>query len=256
MSQEIATNSVIANQKVASVKVGMEFFMSFTMPSGNGTNTMMMQETATSAVNIPDKLMDMAVSMTIEIPNEGKQSMSGEIYLIDGWMYANPIAPTANNQWTKLKLTDELWAMQSQLLGMSDFLKSPVGLELLGNENINGVDCYVLSVIPNVSSLTSWMEGQMQAGQTSVDLSKIDISKMLQNYTIKEWIAKDSYLPSKLQIGIKMDGASLESSGYSSAAQMNMEMNATFMYYDYGKTVNIQLPPEALNATEITMPER
>lgn len=254
-AQEIATNSIVATGKMNSLKLSMDFAMSFTMPSEGATVTMSVQQTATGSVNIPDKQMDMVMNMVMEIPNQGTQNMAAEIYLIDGWMYMKANVPGVGDQCTKMKLTDELWAMQSKFSSMTDFLKSPIGLELTGSEKINGIDCYILNIVPDVTSLTNWIENQMQPGQTGINLSGLDMSKILQNFTVKEWVAKDSFLVIKQQVGIKLDMSSLASGSASGADQMKIDMNATLTYYDYGKPVNIQLPPEALNAPETTLPQ-
>jgi len=253
--QEIAANSISATAKMNSFKFDIDSSMSFTLPTEGTTTTMSMKQTATSAVNISEKQMDIAMNMVMEIPNQGTQNVTAEIYLVDGWMYMKANVPGVGDQWTKMKLTDELWAMQSKFSSMTDFLKSPVGLESTGSEKINGIDCYVLNVVPDIASLTSWMESQIQSGQTGIDLNGLDMSKILQNFTVKEWIAKDSFLVVKQQIGIKLDMSSLDSGNSIGANQMKMEMNVTLTFYDYGKPVIIQLPPEALNAKETTLPQ-
>lgn len=75
----------------------------------------------------------------------------------------------------------------------------------------------------------------MQSDQIYVDLNSVEISRILQNFTVKERIAKDSYLLVRQQIGINLDMSSLEPDSLSGTTQMNMEMNATLIYYDFGK---------------------
>jgi hypothetical protein len=251
---EIAVNSITATQKMKSLKFDMDSSMLFTLPAGKNAGTMAMQTTATAAINIPDQKMDIVMDIMMDIPNQGKQNMLAEIYSTDGWMYMKATAPGAADQWTRSKLTPEMWARQSQLAGMTDFLKAPLGLEFVGSENIGGVDCYVLNVNPDINSLAGWMAGQMPSGQTGIDVSNLNLSKILQSFTVKEWIAKDTYLLSKQQIGLKLDLASLQPTSPGGSGPMNMDMNATLTYYDYGKPVTIQLPPQALNAKELPPP--
>jgi hypothetical protein len=189
----------------------------------------------------------MAMDMIMEIPNQGQQNMSVDIYTVNGWMYMKADVPGIGNQWTKMKLTEEVWAQQSQLSSMTDFLKSPINLELFGSENVKGVDCYVLSINPDMKSLSSWMAGRMQSGQSSMDLSSLGTSEMFQGFTVKEWIAKDSFRVAKQQIRIKLNPTS--EPGINSST--NMDIQAVLTYYDYGKPVAVQLPAEALNAEEL-----
>ena len=213
---------------------------------------MTMQQTAVSSVNIAERKMAMVFSGVMEIPNQPKQNVSGAMYSIDGWFYMKASVPGVADQWTKMKLTDELWAAQSRLSSLTGFLKDAVALDLTGSERVGGVDCYVLSISPGMNSLSNWIAGQAQSGQSGVSLSGTDVSKVLQGVTLKEWIAKDSLLPVKQQIAIKLDMASMASGQTGSASQMKMDMSATLNFHDYGQAVSIQLPPEALNAKDLT----
>ncbi len=250
--EEIAANSFTALQKMTCLKFDMDLSMSLALPTGKETGTMRMLQTATSAINIPNKQMNMVMDMVMEVPDRDRQNMSAEIYSLDGWLYIKAEVPGMSDQWTKMKLTEEQWARQSQLASMTDFLKAPTSLDLIGNEKVGGVDCYVLSITPDIKSLATWMAGQMQSGQTGMDLSNVDFSKVLQSFMVKEWIAQDSYLLARQQIGLKLNLTSPEATD-SATPRTNMDMNATLTYYDYGKAVVIQLPPEALEAREIKL---
>ena len=154
-----------------------------------------------------------------------------------------------------MALTDEMWSAESQISSMSDFLTNNVNLELVGTEIVNGVDCYVFSINPDMKSLISWIEGQMQSEQANVNLNDADFSQMLKDFTVKEWVAKDSYLPVKQQISVTLNMPSIQTTSSTPSAPMSMDLNATLTYSDYGQQIYVQLPPEALNAKEITLPQ-
>lgn len=243
---EIAAGALKASQEMKSLKFDIDYSMSLSLPTGNETGPMSMQETGAGSIDIQQRQMDLAMNMSMDIPNQGKQNRTAEIYSTDGWMYVMVSVAGAGDQWTKMKLTDELWTAQSRISSVTDFLKSPVGLQALGSESVGGVDCYVLNITPDMTSLSNWVAGQAQAGQNGVNPGVTDMSKDFQNIVVKEWIGKNTLLPVKEIIAIKMDTTS-----GGSGSGMELQMNVSLAFHDYGTAVTVQLPPEALNAKEL-----
>ncbi len=242
-AQEIAMGSLKASQELKSIGFDLDFSMSLGLPN---MGTMNMQQTGSAVIDLGGKQMDMAMNMTMDIPNQGKQSGTGEIIAANGWLYMRTTVTGAADQWTKMKLTDDLWAAQNRFAGTTAFLTSPTGIVVTGSETIRGVDCYVLSIDPDMALLSNWVAGQTQPGQTSPSTSGADLSKTLESFTVKEWIAKSTLLPAKSQVSVKLNTGS-----GSSGAATEMQMNVVVTFTDYGKTVDIKVPEAALNAKEI-----
>jgi hypothetical protein len=252
--QEIAFNSLTAAEKMSTLKFDMDFNLKFDLGDGDQSHNMAMQETAIGTVNIPGKEMSLVADLIMNIPNQAAQNMSADMYSTGGWIYMNGNMPGSEAGWIKMKLTDELWMQQSRMTSLTEFLKSPINVEQLGSENIKGIDCYVLSITPDMKSIYDWMAGQTFAGQSGMDPARLNMSPPSGEFKIKEWVSKTGYLVTKQQIAIKFDissGAPATSTGPSS--QIAMDMNAIMNYYDHGKPVVIQLPPEALNAREMSL---
>jgi predicted AlkP superfamily phosphohydrolase/phosphomutase len=85
-------------------------------------------------------------------------------------------------------------------------------------------------------------------------MESVDLSKIFKSYSVKEWISKDGYLPIKADINVSLEilpqdmGETPESADMD---KMTINMSEQVKYYDYGKSVTIQLPPEAQNAEEM-----
>jgi hypothetical protein len=253
-AEKIAAKSITAIAKLQSFKFGMDFAMSSDFPIGGQTSTMTIQQTATGLVDILNKEVAMNAIMGLEIPSQAQQNVSAEIYIENGWIYTGTAMTGVTEQWSKMDLTDEMWAAQSQISSLTGFLDNPISLDLVGSENVNGTDCYVLSIYPEANALSNWMQGQMRLEQANVNLNSLDLSQILQNFTVKDWIAKDSYLPVKQQIGVNLDTSSIQTTSSADNTQMNINMNATLTYSDYDQPASIQLPPGAVNATALTAP--
>ncbi len=242
-AQEIAVGSLKASQDLKSIGFDIDFSMSMGIPN---MGTMNMQQTGSGAIDLGNRQMDLAMNLSMDIPNQGKQSGTGEMIATDGWFYMRTTVAGAADQWTKMKLTDDLWAAQNRFTGTTGFLTSPTGIVVSGSESVRGIDCYVLSIDPDMASLSSWVAGQTQTGQTAPSTGAGDLSKTLESFMVKEWIAKSTLLPARTQVTVKLNTGS-GTAGASTEMQMNVIVNFT----DYGKSVNINLPDAALNAKEI-----
>jgi len=72
---------------------------------------------------------------------------------------------------------------------------------------------------------------------------------MFQDFAVKVWVDINNFLPVRQQINIKYSPTSnVPGSTESGDNQMAMDMNASLNYYDFGESVIIQLPADALNA--------
>ncbi len=252
VAEDVAMGTIQASQKIESLAFDMSFSMSLSLPTDEGTRTMAMEQTGVGLINLADKQMSLDMNVAMDISNEGRQNATAQIYATDGWLYMKTTIPGGVDQWTKIKLTDEMWAVQSQFTSMIDFLKSPSGIQLMESEMVQGIDCYVIDIAPNMASLSDWAMGQTQQGQTGTTLNEGVSAEAFQNLSVKEWIAKDTMLPVKAIVEIVMDMSADSSISNTDNA---MEINASVTFHDYGTPVNFQLPSEAASAKEITTNE-
>ena len=247
-AQEIADNAVMNYPKVATVKMDMNVTMTVEVIGGTEAAKITMLENATSSLNIARTEIKMTMNVSGEIPGQGKQNISTEMYLVNGWMYIKVASPSGGEQWTKMNLTEQLWAAQNQLAQQVEFLKTAIEVISLGSEKVDGIDCYVLQVKPNMEALIQWVMAQQQT-QSGIDLSELNLAKLFKTTSIKEWIAKDSYLPVKVDMDVVLEmlpedvGATAKD-----FEKITMEIKGQVKYYDYDKPVTIELPPAALNA--------
>jgi hypothetical protein len=188
-----------------------------------------------------------------DIPGMGKQSMPMELYMVEGAIYTKIGIPGQGDQWIKMKLDDEMWKQQDQLAQQMEFLKTAGNVTLAGEETVDGIASYVLVIDPDMKALADWFMSQQQS--SVLDLSQLDLSKMFKSFSIKEWIAKDTYLPVKAEVIVLLEikpedvGAPADE-----LEKLTMEMKMTEKFLDYNKPVTIVLPEEARNAQEMPVP--
>jgi hypothetical protein len=254
--EQIVANTLGAYDDISTVKMDMEMTMAMDATGSEEPVNYQMNLKANGAVNIPETEMFMAMTMEMDIPETGAQNMSTDLYVVDNWMYMKLGLGVLGEQWIKSRMDENLWAQQNQLDQQMQLLKSAVKTRSLGKETVDGVECYVLEITPDMAALTNFIGSQLDAQAGADALDEVDLSKVFKSMTVIEWVAAGTCLPTKTEITILMEmnaedfGSSAE--GYE---QMTIDMVMTIKYSDYNKPVTIVLPPEAANAIEQSLSE-
>jgi hypothetical protein len=193
-------------------------------------------------------LMDMSMSMSGAGVDEESYAMTLELYLIDGMAYVNTDMLGMDSGWTKETASMDEW-------DEVDFVVSQMGLlelaelDVTGVEKVNGVECYVVQITPELANL--WQVAMQQADITGTGMfelpASVDFGEIIQDFSVKQWYAKDTYYMIKSAMDFSMyitpELVGEEGEGEVSAS-VNLGMNA----YDYDEPVSIVLPEEAREA--------
>ncbi len=121
---------------------------------------------------------------------------------------------------------------------------------LLDDAEVNGVDCYVLKIVPDekcweiLMNQSSIME-QSEMGMEMQNISDI-VNQSLSNMTLTEWIAKDTMFVMKTEAAMDM------TMNPDTEEEANVAMDYTMTFYDHNVPVTIVLPPEAESAVDIS----
>jgi hypothetical protein len=241
----------VANARFDSLKLDMDMTVNMKVVGGSDPGEMTMTGTGNGVVDIANHEMQMAMDLSMDIPEMGVQTFATESYLVGEWMYTSFEIPELDQQWLKTAVTPGMWEQQSQLEQQIELLKTAVKVKSLADQLVDGTNCYVFEVVPSLEAL-----GEMLSQQTSaagiMDLSQLDLTDLFKEMKIKEWIAQDSYRVLKSEVYIQMQIKPADV-GASEADfdTMVMDMNTAVRLYDYNQPVSIVLPPEALEAEEM-----
>ena len=190
---------------------------------------------ASGAVDMEAMKMFMDMAMGMEMIGLSIQ-VDMEMYLIDDWMYVKAEMLGMPPEWEKTQAPegyhDQIVIADQQLDLLPDF----VGVELLGTETVNGVECYKLQVTPDMESLWAW--AQMQEG--TEELEDLDLEEVLTDYSYIEWIATDTYFIVKSIVEMTM-----------AVDLTTLSMTVTTSMDHINEPVTIELPPEAEAAIEV-----
>ncbi len=219
--------------------------------------------TGEAAMDVTNKKMMMEMAMTMETPDkpempEEPMEMDMFIYLIDNAMYMKMDTgiPELPAQWTKMEMPEEYektWESQNQVDQQMELLNISA-VELLEDETVNGVDCYVLKITPDkdkYGELLSKQEGMSDLMQSLQQNDSFDMGKMIKEMSMKQWIAKDTKFPMKTEMQIKMVISSEDMIIPEAEEKFTMtsDQRTTIVFYDYNKPVAIELPKDAESAT-------
>jgi hypothetical protein len=224
------------------------------------TYTMDMTMDGNGAIDITNKQLMMKMDIKGNAESSGSTMMeledsqintNAECYFMDNIMYMK-MEYLETEQWIKMdfsgndvfeeSLSDSVWDSYDQM-GMSQELLEISEVKRLPDETINGVECHVLKLIPNINELYETMMNQQSLGSygSTSSMGYMDISSMVEDFSVKLWSAKDTNYIMRILMKISID---MHMFGASSSADMEMSIQ----FSDHNEPINIELPEEAENA--------
>ncbi len=252
-ASELVSDSLAAIEKLKTVKMKVDTDMIIEVIGGDQPGKMTMSQSASGDIDNFAKKMIINMNISMDIPYSGKQNIAAEIYGADGWLYMKTGMPGMEEQWLKMKLTEDIFKEQSGISNMTTFMQSAADYTLEGSERVNGVDCYMITIVPDQQVISNWFEEQLQTSTSGFDLSQTDLIKTFKKMAIKEWIAKDSHMliQEKVSLLTEMKAEDLGQEA-SSLDKMTMNINMTMNYSDFDHPVNVVIPAEAQKAKEVS----
>ena len=189
--------------------------------AGNGTGGVGMDVmTVSGEVDKKNKKIHL---LTVMNPMMSEQNT--ETYIIDRIYYSF----NSSGGWVKrYTANDTLWE-QASVQGMQEELMNSSTVSFLPEETLNGIDCYVLNVTPDMDKLPQLLG-------RNTDLQNQSLNNIAAA-SIKEDVDKRSFLIKRIVFVIDMqDSGNI------------MRMETTIDFSDYGKERAIELPKDAMNA--------
>ena len=137
----------------------------------------------------------------------------------------------------------DFWFTQENAQFIDSLLQSTEA-ESLPNDKVGGVNCYVLDLDADIAAI------QQALSQQSSGLDEIpDMSKLVSNLSIKVWVAKDTSYVTKMEIVLAATIPSEVLGGAAGGKGLDISLTITMAASNFNKSVSIQLPTEAQNAT-------
>lgn len=211
------------------------------------------------AANLASNQMQMNMEMTMVLEGfegqNGSQDLTYDMYIYPDYTYMRMEVPGMGEQWMKMATTEDLQVnvnanMVDQQLGP---LESAMEIELLWYEDVDGEECYVLSIVPDMEEFMQWL-AQQQGSTQELDWNEIAMATdAFKKFSYLCYITKDTIMLKRIIIEMEMEFTP-EQAGASPSNFDNMIIiiNVDMKMYDYNEPFSIDLPDEAENATEFS----
>ncbi|MFC1865114.1 DUF6612 family protein [Chloroflexota bacterium] len=209
--------------------------------------------------------LDLSVTRIGIIEQEMSMGIDMGMYLMDNMAYIKMEDKETGPVWGKSEIPEEVWQeLSEQMIEPLDMAKLLTELlevtkvDVIGNEVIRGIDCYVLQFNLDIDKL--WQKSLQLAEETDEeippDFNKESFRDIFNNVSIKQWIAKDTYFITKLEIDADIEiipeemGFTTDEEGLA-AELMALDMTINLIVYDHNQPVSIVLPQEAEEAGDM-----
>ena len=257
---ELKAMILASAEEVDTYKFDMDVTMKMLMSNETDETEMTTISNGRGVVDIVDKKMKMNMNTCLEMldTTEVPRTMEMEMYLVNNTMYMKDLGiPELPAQWTKIEMpegSEESWESQDQLKQQMELLTISE-LELLEDEKVNGVDCYVLNIVPDTEKFWETTMAKVMARSTQDLAPGIDLQKILKSMSTKEWIAKDTNFLMKTQMAVHLvvNSEDLDIPDMVEKFTMTADEEIEMRFYDYNTPVSIELPEAAESASGLPL---
>ncbi len=248
-AEDLKTMMIDAGQDIETVKFTMVTDQTTTITNVTESETIITDSRGEGEVNMTAQAMKLLMITTSKMGDAENVTMEMEMYMLGDAFYMK-----IDGNWTNMTglLPKGMMDQQNQLKMQMEMLNNS-RVELEGSKKIDGQDTYVLKVVPDMEAITATMEKQMG----SMPIVGMNLTEIYSNVDMEctTWLSKDSYLPVKIQVNMKMKmtpetmGLPVDDVG---DFDMLVESDSMVLYHDYNRPVVIELPSEAKNATDMS----
>jgi hypothetical protein len=257
--QQMLADSIDKYEKLNTYKFNIGMDISTNVTGGLNPWTSLLNSTMSGGTNIGDEQTKMTLNMTIAMTGMGQdnqeQSLSYDIYAMPDWLYMNMSISGLGEQWLKVKMSSSL----KDLLNLDAVdqqmqpLESPTKIEYLRTEQVDGVECYVLSVSPSSVQLAEWLKGQnVNTGKTDWE-NLVNNTDVFKNVSLLYYVAKDSNLMMRMVMNMTIELSAAEAGASSTEFDnMSMILITDMKLSDHNQPFSVTLPDEASSATEVS----
>ncbi len=259
-AQEIIDGAIQAMGDMRTCQMDMDMSLEMTGEAEGEAVDAIVGIDASGALDIENRQMQMDMTMNAVVTGEDDVDMNMEMYLVENTFYIMTDVPVMGPTWMKLEMPEEMpeeyWEPADLMELQTEFLEA-VEVEVTGREKVDGIDCYVLEATADFEQL--WQLIMQQVEATGMEMDDIPEEfeglpdEISPSYSVKIWIAKDTYFLTKAEIDLAIELTSEAMGALDAEGEMAIDMVLTLLAYDHNQPVSIELPPEAEDAVEMPL---
>ena len=256
-AEEIVAAILDSQQDIETYQMDMEMVMIMTVETEDETIEIHTRTDCSYSIDVANARMKMVMDISNMMPDAGEIEMTEAAYLIDGMMYLGMDMPDfmGGSTWRKIRIPEEMLTEMDQVSSLTALIET-AEITVLDSETINGVDCYVVEVVPDADQLWQYLSQQLQLAGDEMEMPDIAgeiIRKMYDNVSVTLYIAKDTYFLIGASIDMYLELTPEDLGHPEEEGSMTMDITTDMLAFDYNIPVSIELPPEAENATEVSL---
>lgn len=256
-AEEIVAAILDSQQDIETYKFDVDMEMYITVEAEDETIEMYAVTDGSGSTDVENNVMQMTGDINMVMPDVGEIEVKEHMYLVDNMMYIGIDMPAfmGGSTWIKAQMPVYMPEEMNQVLSLTALIET-AEITVLGSEIVNGVDCYVVEVVPDADQLWELVSQQLQFMGDEIEIPDITgelIRKMYDDVSVTYYIAKDTYflISSSMDMFLELTPADL---GYpEEEGLMTMDITMELLAFDYNIPVSIELPPEAADAIEIPL---
>ncbi len=257
--EKILSDSVVNYENLTTYRFDIDMDITADVSGGDQSGSMSIFTGMSGAANVITNEMQATMEMFMDYEGmgeeSGSQNLDYDMYLLTDWLYMRISMLGTGEQWMKIPMSPAL-AEEFNLNTVDEQMEpldSPVKIEYLRSEEVDGLDCYVLSITPDMDELAKWLNEQAAVSGGVDWQGLVDYSEIFKKMSYICYVTKESNLMKRMVIDMVMDYNAEQVGDYSGEFDtmlMNIKMDMTL--YDQNKPFTIILPDEAAGAIEVS----
>ena len=146
------------------------------------------------ALDLDNRQMRMDMAMNVEVPGEYEMEMGMEMYLVDDMGYIFMDVPGEEPVWEKEEFSETDWEEIIEGMAMTEpqiELLQAAQVKVLRSEKVEGVDCYLLQLTPDMDQLWETVFQQAALGGQGIELPEVPeelLDEVFSDFSVKQWV--------------------------------------------------------------------
>lgn len=247
---EIKDKAIAAGAELDTYQLDGDMTMNMLMTIEGEAFVVSMAVDMVGAIDKSNKEMYTDMDIIMKMTGEEDIEMSMGMYIVDNWIYVGMDIFGAGMMWLKTQMGAGDWYEQDIVTQQLDILLD-IEVELVGTDTVDGTECYVLDVKPDIDEL--WAMMKFMGAEEGLP-PELDLEDVITDYSVRQWIAKDTYFTLKTTENLKMVFTP-ESFGIPpelvGEIDMIADMAIAITTHHINEPITIELPPEAEDAVEV-----
>ena len=259
-AQEIVDGVFESPDDISTYQFDMDMTMDATGEAEGEAFEMNMVMGFSGAVDLENRQMKANIAIDMAVTGEDEMGIEMAIYLIDDMLYMMTEVPEVGPVWMKQEISEGDWEEMSEGVKITESqleLLESAEVTVLASETIEGIDCYVLQLTPDMDQLWQTVMEQAQVAGEEIlpEVEEAFLGEVFRNYSVKQWIAKDTYLLTKAEIAMTVELTPAAMGYPEEEGEMTIDISISLLVYDHNQPISIMLPPAAEEALDLTQLE-